>query len=338
MRAPVSPEAVKEAEGWWQQPTKACPTPRVPPTPILPVEGENNTLITSALPYVNNVPHLGNIIGCVLSADCFARFCRLRGDNVLFVSGTDEYGTATETKAIAEGLTPKEICDKYNAIHSEVYRWFNIDFDYFGRTTTQQQTDITQAIFHKLDENNHIFEESVEQLYCGKCERFLADRFVEGSCPHPGCGYDDARGDQCDGCGKLVNAMDLIRPRCKLCSGTPEVRSSCHLFLDLPSIEPKLKTWLPTSAPQWTPNAKVICDSWVKDGLKKRCITRDLKWGTPVPKDGFKEKVFYVWFDAPIGYISMTACYTSQWQRWWNNPGQVQYYEFMAKDNVPFHR
>ncbi|KAG0721471.1 Methionine--tRNA ligase, cytoplasmic [Chionoecetes opilio] len=335
VRATVSPESVKEAEKWWHHPSEACPAPKA--QNILPVKGESNILVTSALPYVNNVPHLGNIIGCVLSSDCFVRFCRLRGDNVLFVSGTDEYGTATETKAIAEGLTPKQICDKYHVLHSEIYQWFNISFDNFGRTTTQKQTDITQDIFFQLDKNGHISQESVEQLFCGKCERFLADRFVEGSCPHPGCGYEDARGDQCDGCGKLVNAMDLIRPRCKLCSSTPEVRSSNHLFLDLPSIEPKLKTWLTTSSPQWTANAQVICDSWVKDGLKKRCITRDLKWGTPVPKDNFREKVFYVWFDAPIGYISMTACYTDQWRQWWHNPDQVQYYQFMAKDNVPFH-
>ncbi|KAK8399895.1 hypothetical protein O3P69_002944 [Scylla paramamosain] len=337
VRATVSPEAVKEAEHWWQQPSKVCPAPRNRSAPILPVDGESNILVTAALPYVNNVPHLGNIIGCVLSSDCFARFCRLRGDNILFVSGTDEYGTATETKAIAEGLTPKQICDKYNAIHSDVYRWFNISFDYFGRTTTEQQTQIAQDIFNKLDGNKYICQESVEQLFCAKCQRFLADRFVEGTCPHPGCGYEDARGDQCDACGKLINAMELVQPRCKLCSSTPEVRSSSHLFLDLPSIEPKLKTWLPSSAPQWTSNAQVICDSWIKDGLKQRCITRDLKWGTPVPKDNFREKVFYVWFDAPIGYISMTACYTDQWQQWWFNPGQVKYYQFMAKDNVPFH-
>ena len=333
----MSPEAVREAEKYWQQPFTVCHAPKTQSDPILPIKGETNTLVSSALPYVNNVPHLGNIIGCVLSSDCFARFCRLRGDNLLFVCGTDEYGTATETKAIAEGLTPKQICDKYHAIHAEVYQWFNISFDYFGRTTTQHQTEIAQGIFHKLDENKHISKESVEQLFCGKCERFLADRFVEGSCPHPGCGYEDARGDQCDGCGKLVNAMELVRPRCKLCSTTPEVRSSTHLFLNLPSIEPTLRSWLPVTSPQWTPNAQVICDTWMKDGLKQRCITRDLKWGTPVPKDEFRDKVFYVWFDAPIGYISITACYTDQWKQWWQNPEQVQYYQFMAKDNVPFH-
>lgn len=305
--------------------------------PVLPIDGENNILITSALPYVNNVPHLGNIIGCVLSADCFARFCRLRGDNVLYVCGTDEYGTATETKALAEGLTPQQICDKYHAIHSKVYQWFNISFDYFGRTTTEHQTKICQDIFWSLEKNGKISKDSVDQLYCSKCDRFLADRFVEGVCPHPGCGYEDARGDQCDACGKLINAIELVKPRCKLCSTSPEVRSSNHLFLDLPKIEKDLSEWLSKSSKQWTNNAKVICDTWVRDGLKTRCITRDLKWGTPVPLDGFKDKVFYVWFDAPIGYVSITANYTSEWEKWWKNPSKIKYYEFMAKDNVPFH-
>lgn len=335
--AEVSAEHLQAAQSSWLQPSENFVPQTNQSAPVLPKEGESNILITSALPYVNNVPHLGNIIGCVLSADCFARFCRLRGDNVLYICGTDEYGTATETKALAEGLTPQQICDKYHAIHADVYKKFNISFDHFGRTTTEKQTNITQDIFLKLDKNGKILKDSVEQLYCGKCERFLADRFVEGTCHHPGCKYEDARGDQCDNCGKLINAVELIKPRCKLCSSLPVVKSSNHLFIDLPLLEPELKSWLATSAKQWSSNAKIICDSWIRDGLKSRCITRDIKWGIPVPKDGFKDKVFYVWFDAPIGYVSITACYTDKWERWWKNPNQVQYYAFMAKDNVPFH-
>eukprot|EP00058_Branchiostoma_floridae_P022139 XP_002607629.1 hypothetical protein BRAFLDRAFT_123956 [Branchiostoma floridae] len=209
-------------------------------------------------------------------------FCRLRNWNTLYICGTDEYGTATETKALEEGLTPQQICDKYNKIHSEIYQWFEIGFDFFGRTTTPQQTE------------------------------FLADRFVEGTCPL--CNYDDARGDQCDKCGKLINATEL-------------------------KLEPALSAFLNTIYPtdDWSNNAKVITRSWVRDGLKPRCITRDLKWGTPVPLEGFTEKVFYVWFDAPIGYLSITANYTDQWEKWWKNPQQVTLYNFMAKDNVPFH-
>uniref|UniRef100_A0A8C6Y6N3 Methionine--tRNA ligase, cytoplasmic n=1 Tax=Naja naja TaxID=35670 RepID=A0A8C6Y6N3_NAJNA len=305
--------------------------------PILPVEGMKNVLITSALPYVNNVPHLGNIIGCVLSADTFARYCRLRNWNTLYICGTDEYGTATETKAMEEGLTPQQICDKYYSIHAQIYQWFNISFDYFGRTTTAQQTTIAQSIFQQLLERNYLLTETVDQLKCEKCARFLADRFVEGICPF--CNYEEARGDQCDKCGKLINATELKKPVCKVCQGTPVVKSSQHLFLDLPKLEDSLEKWLAVSqsSGDWTPNSRYIARSWIRDGLKPRCITRDLKWGTPVPLDGFREKVFYVWFDAPIGYLSITANYTDQWEKWWKNPEQIQLYNFMAKDNVPFH-
>ncbi|XP_033115540.1 methionine--tRNA ligase, cytoplasmic-like [Anneissia japonica] len=305
--------------------------------PIIPVKGERNVLITSALPYVNNVPHLGNIIGCVLSADVFSRYCNLRGYNTLYICGTDEYGTATETKALEEKLTPKQICDKYFKLHYEIYEWFNIGFDYFGRTTTVKQTEIAQDIFWRLHKRNFLLEDTVEQLLCETCNRYLADRFVEGTCPL--CNYEDARGDQCDKCGKLINATELKKPRCKVCSNSPVIRSSKHLFLDLPKLQPTLEKFLnkSTSEGDWTHNAKLITNSWVRDGLKPRCITRDLKWGTPVPLEGFKDKVFYVWFDAPIGYPSITANYTDDWQKWWKNPEEVELYNFMAKDNVPFH-
>ena len=305
--------------------------------PVLPVPGENNILITSALPYVNNVPHLGNIIGCVLSADVFARYCRLQQWNTLYICGTDEYGTATETKAAQEGLTPQQICDKYNKIHSDVYNWFNISFDYFGRTTTAQQTKISQNIFWDLYNNGYLLQQTVEQLYCQHCQRFLADRFVEGICPL--CNFDDARGDQCDKCGKLINAVELKSPRCKICSHCPIHKHSQHLFIDLDKLQPRLREALDElyKGRGWSDNAKSITETWLRDGLKPRCITRDLKWGTPVPLEGFTDKVFYVWFDAPIGYLSITANYTDQWEQWWKNPNHVQLYNFMAKDNVPFH-
>lgn len=306
---------------------------------ILPTKNERNILITSALPYVNNVPHLGNIIGCVLSADIFARYSRLCGYNTLYVSGTDEYGTATETKALAENMTPREICDKYFEIHNAIYRWFGIGFDYFGRTSTTEQTEIVQEIFLDIHKQGYVETESVEQLLCTKCDRFLADRFVEGTCPHPGCGYEDARGDQCDGCGKLINAIDLIRPRCKVCSSSPIVKNSNQLFINLPKIEPTLREWIDSTDQLWTHNARVITKSWIKEGLKSRCITRDLKWGIPVPLAGFESKVFYVWFDAPIGYISITSRYTKEWRQWWQpkKDHNVELFQFMAKDNVPFH-
>lgn len=195
-------------------------------------------------------------------------------------------------------------------------------------------------MFKDLDAAGFIESQSVEQLLCQKCDRYLADRFVEGTCPHPGCGYEDARGDQCDKCGKLVNATQLIRPRCKLCSSAPTLRDSRQLFINLPKIEPKLKAWVEASDHGWTNNAKVITRAWLKEGLKSRCITRDLKWGIPVPKEGFESKVFYVWFDAPIGYMSITKRYTKEWLQWWQPKDpkvSVDLYQFMAKDNVPFH-
>ncbi|XP_020492406.1 methionine--tRNA ligase, cytoplasmic isoform X1 [Labrus bergylta] len=333
----VSEEEMEAAALTWSKGLNSCQSDTDRQHPILPKEGKRNLLLTSALPYVNNVPHLGNIIGCVLSTDVFSRYGRLRDWNVLFVCGTDEYGTATENKAREEGLTPQQICDKFHTIHASIYKWFQIDFDFFGRTTTEKQTEIAQDIFWRLHKQGFLVEDTVEQLRCESCQRFLADRFVEGICPH--CSYPEARGDQCDKCGRLINAVELSEPQCKVCRQTPVIRSSKHLFLDLPKLESQLEQWLDksTSTGDWTANAKQITRSWLRDGLKPRCITRDLKWGTPVPHPDFKEKVFYVWFDAPIGYLSITANYTDQWEKWWKNPNQVELYNFMAKDNVPFH-
>uniref|UniRef100_A0A0C9S8I2 methionine--tRNA ligase n=1 Tax=Wollemia nobilis TaxID=56998 RepID=A0A0C9S8I2_9CONI len=307
--------------------------------PKLPVAGKRNVLITSALPYVNNVPHLGNIIGCVLSADVFARYCRLRDYNAIYICGTDEYGTATETKAMEENCTPQQICDKYHAIHKEIYQWFDISFDKFGRTSAPQQTEICQAIFNKVLEQNWLSENTMQQLYCDTCNRFLADRFVEGVCPTPGCGYEDARGDQCENCGKLLNPTELIKPRCKVCRNPPRIRDTEHLFLELPKLKDRLEEYIRNTSVVggWSQNAMQTTNAWIREGLKPRCITRDLKWGVPVPLEKFKDKVFYVWFDAPIGYVSITACYTPEWEKWWKNPENVELFQFMGKDNVPFH-
>ncbi|MSU05928.1 methionine--tRNA ligase [Spirochaetales bacterium NM-380-WT-3C1] len=293
-------------------------------------------LITSALPYVNNIPHLGNLTQ-VLSADVFARFCRLRGYETLYICGTDEYGTASETRALKEGVTPRELCDHYHAIHRDIYKWFNISFDYFGRTSTEKQTEIVQAIFNEVDKNGYITEREIEQLYCPKCGRFLADRFVEGTCPH--CGSEGARGDQCDACQTLLEPTELINPHCSVCGTTPEVRKTKHLYIDLPKALPLLKKWMEKASVEgfWAKNAIQLTNSWIRDGLKERCITRDLKWGIPVPKPGYENKVFYVWFDAPIGYISITANYTDNWKYWWQDPDNTELFQFIGKDNIPFH-
>ncbi len=292
-------------------------------------------LITSALPYVNNVPHLGNIIGSVLSADVFARYCRIAGYKTLYICGTDEYGTATEIKAREEHVSPKQICDKYHQIHKQVYDWFNISFDYFGRTSTENHTKITQDIFWKLYHNGYIIEEEIEQFYDPEAKIFLADRYIEGTCPH--CNYDNARGDQCDKCGKLLNPLDLINPKSKITGVKPILKKTKHLFLDLEKLQPVVEKWVESMHNTWSENTYNIAKSWINIGLKKRSITRDLKWGVPVPLEGFEDKVFYVWFDAPIGYISITADNLDNWKEWWENPNNVNLYQFMGKDNVPFH-
>lgn len=318
---------------------------------LLPQKNKRNILITSALPYVNNVPHLGNIIGCVLSADVWARYCRARDYNTVYICGTDEYGTATETKARSEGLTEREICDKYHKIHKSVYDWFNIEFDYFGRTSTinpkqnldWNQTKIAQEIFKNLVENNLLIEKTIEQLFCIETDSFLADRYVSGICPH--CKYENANGDQCDNCGKLLDPLELINPFCKINPNyTIKRRSTDHLYLDLSKLQNKLQEWFDNNHQDWSKTAINITKSWLNLDLEPRCITRDLKWGTPVPNtvkygNKYKDKVFYVWFDAPIGYISITAGYTNFWEKWWikEEDYQVENVEFMAKDNVPFH-
>jgi methionyl-tRNA synthetase len=304
---------------------------------ILPDPNRKNVLITSALPYVNNVPHLGNIIGSTLSADCYARYSRSRGRSTLYVCGTDEYGTASETQALKENVTPQQLVDKYHALHAEVYQWFKIGFDHFGRTSTPQQNEIAQEIFLALHKNDFLKEQSVRQLWCPKDERFLADRYVEGICPK--CSYDDARGDQCDKCGQLLDAIDLIQPRCKICNATPIQKDSLHMFLRIDTLQPETEEWAKKAAVSggWSSNSRHITDSWFKEGLRPFSLTRDLKWGVPVPLKGFEGKVLYVWFDAPIGYPSITACYTPEWQQWWRDPDNVRLFQFMGKDNVRFH-
>lgn len=298
-------------------------------------------LITSAIPYINSHPHLGNLIGSILSADVYARYCRGMGKDTLFICGTDEYGSATEVKAVEEKCTPQALCDKYYPLHRDVYQWFDISFDYFGRTTTPKHTQIVQDIFMKLYQKDCFIEKSVKQMYCPNCNLYLADRFVEGTCPH--CLYVDARGDQCDNCQKLLDPIQLIIPRCKVCRSSPIIRESDHLYLNLPKLENEIKQWIHESSTnnQWSKNAIAITQAWLKQGLEPRSITRDSTWGVPVPiidqkLEKYSKKSFYVWFSAPIGYLSITADYLSNWQDWWSK-GDVRLVQFMGKDNVVFH-
>ncbi len=314
----------------------------------------NRRLITAALPYVNNIPHLGNIIQS-LSGDVFARFCRNRGYETLYICGTDEYGTATETKALEEHKTPRELCDFYYAEHQKIYDWFHINFDKFGRTSNEQCTEITQSLFNDLDKAGLIKEHVNKQLYCPHCKMFLADRYVDGTCPK--CGSDSARGDQCDSCGSLLDPVELEKPRCHTCGSTPEIKETKHLYIDLPALSNKLNDWADKTSIEgkWSDNAINITKAWIRDGLNERAITRDLKWGIPVPKDGYENKVFYVWFNAPIGYISITKQLADElvkegkesfdWKSWWipsesedsNKKEKVDLFQFIGKDNIPFH-
>ena len=314
----------------------------------------NRRLITSALPYVNNIPHLGNLIQ-MLSGDVFARFCRSRGYDTLYICGTDEYGTATETKAIEVNKTPRELCDYYYGKHTKIYDWFHINFDKFGRTSNDECTEITQALFNDLDKNGYIKEHANKQLFCPHCNMFLADRYVHGTCPK--CGSEKARGDQCDDCGSLLDPTELKEPKCATCGSTPEVRETKHLYIDLPSISKKLDGWMNEVSVKgkWSDNAINITKAWIRDGLNERAITRDLKWGIPVPKAGYEDKVFYVWFNAPIGYMSITKQLANElvkagkqsfdWKSWWlpeeseegKSKANVDLFQFIGKDNIPFH-
>ncbi|KAH9945396.1 methionyl-tRNA synthetase [Epithele typhae] len=334
---------------------------RVLPKPgetILPVDGESNVLITSALPYCNNVPHLGNIIGSTLSADVFARMAAesashdrpgTRNRRTLYICGTDEYGTATETQALKEKLTPRELCDKYNAMHAETYKWFELSFDHFGRTSTPLHTEISQGMYLNLAKNNYLERLEKEQTYCEGCNKFLADRFVEGTCPH--CNSDDARGDQCDVCGRTLDAVELINPRC-LIDKTHNVvaKTTAHMYVRLNELQATTEEWIKKSWKEgkWSPNAVIngdgeLVDDRLRGGLRPSPVTRDLTWGVPVPHvegkdhEGMESKVLYVWFEACIGYPSITANYTSDWEKWWFDHKNVRLFQFMGKDNVYFH-
>jgi len=299
-------------------------------------------LITSALPYVNGLPHLGHLVGCLLPADVFARYQREKGAEVLFICGTDEHGTVSEVGADKEHMPVAEYCKKYHDMHAKMYQGFNLSFDYFGRTSSEQNKEMTYRIYHKLEKNGLIEEKVTKQVYSPDDGRYLPDSYVMGICPY--CGYDKAKGDQCENCTKVLDPTDLINPRSVLSgSSNIEIRETKHLFLNLPKMEQELNQWIETKKGVWPDIAYSIAKKWLKEGLKERGITRDLKWGFAVPKAGYEDKVFYVWFDAPIGYIGITKEWSDEqpdsrrWEDWWLNPEEVQYTEFMGKDNIPFH-
>lgn len=299
-------------------------------------------LITSALPYVNGLPHLGHLIGCLLPSDVYARFLRAKGEEVLFICGTDEHGTPSEVGAAKENMPVEAYCKKYHDLHVQMYKGFNLSFDYFGRTSSEQNKEITYRVFEKLEQNGFIAEKTTRQVYSPDDGRYLPDSYVIGTCPH--CGYEKAKGDQCENCTKVLDPVDLINPK-SVISGSDkvEIRETKHLFLELPKLEKELSDWIETKKGVWPDIAYSIAQKWLKEGLQERGITRDLKWGFAVPRKGFEDKVFYVWFDAPLGYIGITKQWADEkpgkrnFEDWWLNPDNVVYTEFMGKDNIPFH-
>ncbi|MFO1158212.1 MAG: methionine--tRNA ligase [Reyranellaceae bacterium] len=297
-------------------------------------------LITSALPYVNGVKHLGNLAGSLLPADIHARFRRQTGHEVLFLCGTDEHGTPAELAAQEAGLPVADYCARQHAIQAQIYRRFALSFDHFSRTSQAANHKLTQEIFLRLDAAGHIEARTIRQAYSPTDARFLPDRYVAGTCPH--CGDANARGDQCEACTHLLDPEELIAPRSTVSGATDvEFRETRHLFLKLAAFAPALRHWLDTRQ-DWPLLVRSIAHKWLDEGLRDRCITRDLSWGVPVPKDGFADKVFYVWFDAPIGYIAAAVEWAEaapgrDWCSWWQGGDDVRYLQFLAKDNVPFH-
>jgi methionyl-tRNA synthetase len=296
-------------------------------------------LITSALPYINGVKHLGNLVGSLLPADVHARFRRQLGDEVLFISGTDEHGTPAELGAIEAGADVRGYCDDQHVIQADIYRRFGLSFDHFGRSSSRHNHELTRHFYRRLDAAGLIEERPLRQFWSPLDGRFLPDRYVLGTCPH--CNFTAARGDQCDGCASLLDPTDLLAPRSALSGDRQlELRESRHLFLRQSLLVDRLNDWL-GSRRGWPPFVASLARSWLTSDLRDRCITRDLAWGVPVP--GFEHKVFYVWFDAPIAYIAATQEWAQQdtarrdWRDWWWQADDVRYIQFLGKDNVPFH-
>ena len=309
-------------------------------------------LITSAIPYINGIKHLGNLVGSQLPADLFARYCRARGDEVLFLCATDEHGTPAELAAAKAGKPVAEYCAEMHGVQAEIARGFRLSFDHFGRSSSPQNRDLTQNLAAKLHGAGLIEVVVENQVYSNADQRFLPDRYIEGTCPN--CGYEKARGDQCENCTIQLDPVDLIDPRSAISGSTDlEVRETKHLFLRQSTMRDTLNDWIDSQI-GWPVLTTSIAKKWLNDGdgLRDRGITRDLDWGIPVqfdgaPWQGMDGKVFYVWFDAPIEYIACGAEWAearglddAAWQRWWRTDmgaEDVRYTQFMGKDNVPFH-
>jgi methionyl-tRNA synthetase len=303
------------------------------------VSSSKRILVTSALPYANGPIHLGHLAGCFLPADIYTRYQRHRGRDIIHICGTDENGVPITIRAEKEGVSPQEIVDRYHVNIAESFQRFGITFDNFSRTSLPIHHRMAQDFFTRINQQGFIEPRVVKQLYCDHCQRFLADRYIEGTCPN--CSSPGAYGDQCEHCGHLLEPTALVDPICKICGGTPRVQETKHWFFRLDAFQKRLQKWLDGKT-HWKSNVKEFCRGWFEKGLNPRAITRDLQWGVPVPLEEAKDKVLYVWFDAPIGYISSTIEWAEKlgqpdlWKKYWLDEG-TRLIHFIGKDNIVFH-
>ena len=291
--------------------------------------------ITSALPYANGPIHIGHLAGVYVPADIYARFLRMNDEDVVFIGGSDEHGVPITIKALQQGITPQEVVDKYHGIIKKSFEEFGVSFDIYSRTSNPVHHETASGFFRKMYDEGKFIEKVSLQYYDEATGHFLADRYITGTCPQ--CGYDKAYGDQCEKCGTSLNATDLINPRSVLSGNAPVMKETRHWFLPLDQYESWLREWiLEGHKDDWKTNVYGQCKSWIEQGLQPRAVTRDLDWGVKVPVDGAEGKVLYVWFDAPIGYISATRELTPEWEKYWKDP-ETKLVHFIGKDNIVFH-
>ena len=293
------------------------------------------TLITTALPYANGPVHIGHLAGVYVPADIYARYLRLKGEEVLMIGGSDEHGVPITLRAKKEGITPQDVVDRYHGIIKKSFEEFGISFDIYSRTTSATHRQVASDFFRTLYDKGEFIEKTSEQYYDEEAKQFLADRYITGTCPH--CGNEKAYGDQCEACGTSLSPTDLINPKSAISGSQPVMKETKHWYLPLDKWEPFLRQWILEGHKEWKPNVYGQCKSWLDMGLQPRAVSRDLDWGIPVPVEGAEGKVLYVWFDAPIGYISNTKeLLPESWETWWKDP-ETRLIHFIGKDNIVFH-
>ncbi|MGB3922598.1 MAG: methionine--tRNA ligase, partial [Bacteroidales bacterium] len=291
-------------------------------------------LVTSALPYANGPIHIGHLAGVYVPSDIYTRYLRMRGEDVISICGSDEHGVPITLKARKEGITPQEVVDRYHELNKKAFADFGIAFDIYSRTSNKIHYETASQFFRKLYDKGEFVEKTTSQYYDEEAGCFLADRYITGTCPH--CGNEEAFGDQCEKCGTSLSPTDLINPKSTISGSAPVMRDTLHWYLPLDKHEPWIRKWILEEHTEWKPNVYGQCKSWLDQGLQPRAVSRDLDWGVPVPLGNAKGKVLYVWFDAPIGYISATRELTPDWEKYWKDP-ETRMVHFIGKDNIVFH-